>query len=269
MYKLLFTFMLLISLQAQAFNAAFFYGSPYPQELGIYDAVIVEADHADFATVPANLQKKLYAYTSLGEADEGKTYTDRVPIETMVTRNPAWSSNVMNQDSPVWRAFYIEKIIAPLWKRGFRGIFVDTLDSYQLAAKTPQQKVIQENGMVETLLQVRQRFPGIRIILNRGFEIMPQVHDWVTAVAVESLFQGWDNSTHSFVPVTSSNREWLLTHLNKIKNDYYLPVIVIDYEAPENRNGARDIAKKILAAGFIPWVSNPELDIIGVGCPEI
>ena len=98
---------------------------------------------------------------------------------------------------------------------------------------------------------------------------MPQVHGWLTAVAVESLFQGWDNSTHSFVPVTSSNREWLLTHLNKIKNDYHLPVIVIDYEAPKNRNGAHDIAKKIRAAGFIPWVSNPELDIIGVGYPEI
>lgn len=269
MYKILFTFTLLISLQAQAFNAAFFYGSPYPHELGIYDAVVIEADHADFATVPANLQEKLYAYTSLGEVGAEKPYASSVPVEAKVTRNPAWSSDVMNQDSPVWRAFYIDKIIAPLWQRGFRGIFIDTLDSYQLAAKTPQQKVIQENGMVETLRQVRQRFPGIRIILNRGFEIMPQVHGWLTAVAAESLFQGWDNSTHSFVPVTGSNREWLLTHLDKIKNDYHLPVIVIDYDAPKNRNGARDIAKKIRVAGFIPWVSNPELDMIGVGYPEI
>ena len=66
-FILLCTIILLGSLQAHAYNAAFFYGSPFPQELRIYDAVIVEADHSDFSQVPDSLQNKLYAYTSLGE----------------------------------------------------------------------------------------------------------------------------------------------------------------------------------------------------------
>lgn len=261
--------LLFTSVQAHAFNAAFFYGSPFPQELRIYDAVIVEADHTDFALVPVSLQNKLYAYTSLGEVGPAKPYASSVPATAKLARNPAWSSDVMDQTSPVWRAFFLEKIIAPLWQRGFRGIFIDTLDSYQLAAISPQAKAAQEAGMVETIRQIHTQFPGIHIILNRGFEILPQVHDWVTAVTVESLFQGWNNVTHTYVPVTEPDRQWLLTQLNQITTRYQLPVIVIDYAAPAQRALAREFAQKIRALGFIPWVSNPELDMIGIGSPEI
>ncbi|WP_124951508.1 bifunctional glycoside hydrolase 114/ polysaccharide deacetylase family protein [Sulfuriferula thiophila] len=270
MIKHICTILLLISsLPAYAFNAAFFYGTPFPQELRIYDAVIVEADHTDFAKVPDTLQSKLYAYTSLGEVGPDKPYAGQVPVAAKLARNPAWTSDVMDQTSSAWRSFYLDKIIAPLWQRGFRGVFIDTLDSYQLAAITPQARAAQEAGMVETLKQMRTRFPGMRIILNRGFEILPQVHDWVTAVAAESLFQSWNNATHAYVPVTEPNRAWLLNQLNQIKNNFHLPVIVIDYTAPKDRALARQIAQKIRADGFTPWVSNPELDMIGVGSPEV
>jgi polysaccharide biosynthesis protein PelA len=268
--KHIFTLLLFsISFQAHAFNAAFFYGSPFPRELRIYDAVIVEADHVDFAVVPDSLKNKLYAYTSLGEVGPDKSYAGNIPVAAKVSRNPAWTSDVMDQASPAWREFYLDKIIAPLWKRGFRGVFVDTLDSYQLAATLPEARAAQEAGMVETLRQMRSRFPGMRIILNRGFEILPQVHDWVTAVAAESLFQGWDNFTHTFISITEPNRLWLLGQLNQITKNYHLPVIVIDYIAPQDRQLAREIAQKIRIAGFVPWVSNPELNMIGTGSPEI
>lgn len=270
MYKILYTIVLLsLSHNADAFNAAFFYGSPFPQELRIYDAVIVEADHSDFANVPLKIQDKLYAYTSLGEVGPDKPYTNNIPEAAKIERNAAWATDVMDQANPAWREFYIEKIVAPLWQRGFRGVFIDTLDSYQLAAISEQAKALQEAGMVETLRQLHNRFPGIRIILNRGFEILPQVHEWVIAVAAESLFQGWDNAERSYVSISESNRSWLLGQLNQIKSKYHLPVIVIDYVAPKERQQARDIEKKIRTAGFSAWVSNPELDIIGVGFPEI
>ena len=46
-------------------------------------------------------------------------------------------------------------------------------------------------------------------------------------------------------------------------------MIVIDYTAPGQRQLAHEISHKIRAAGFTPWVSNPELDMIGVGFPVI
>jgi polysaccharide biosynthesis protein PelA len=261
--------LVLASQQAQAFSAAFFYGSPFARELRIYDAVIVESDHADFKIVPESLKNKLYAYTSLGEVGPDKPYAPHIPVAAIVARNSAWASTVMDQTSPAWRAFYLDKIVAPLWDRGFRGVFIDTLDSYQLASDSAPSRSLQEAGMVETLRQMRSRFPGIRIILNRGFEILPQVHDWISAVVAESLFQGWNNASASYESITESNRLWLMQQLDRVKNTYHLPVIVIDYVAPRERELAREIAKKIRAAGYSPWVSNPELNMIGVGYPEV
>ena len=42
------------------------------------------------------------------------------------------------------------------------------------------------------------------MIFNRGFEILPQVREMVTAVAAESLFQGWDQEGKRYrdVPAT-------------------------------------------------------------------
>ncbi|MEQ1667287.1 MAG: endo alpha-1,4 polygalactosaminidase, partial [Sulfuriferula sp.] len=254
---------------AHAFNAAFFYGTPFIPELRIYDAIIVEPDQPDFASVPANLQNKLYAYTSLGEVGADKPYAKDVPAAAKLTRNPAWSSDVMDQTSQTWQQFYVNKIVAPLWAKGFRGIFIDTLDSYQLAATTPASRADQEAGMVATLRQLKIRFPGIRIILNRGFEILPQIHADITAVAAESLFQGWDNAKKHYTAVSENDRSWLTAQLNRVKNEYHLPVIVIDYAEPRQRTQARQLAQQIRAAGFSPWVSNPELDMLGIGSPEI
>jgi hypothetical protein len=259
----------LATFPAYAYNAAFFYGTPFIPELRIYDAIIVEPDQPDFASVPANLQSKLYAYTSLGEVAADKPYAKNVPTSAKMTRNPAWATDVMDQTSPAWQSFYVNNIVAPLWQRGFRGIFIDTLDSYQLATTTPAARAAQEAGMISTIRLLRTRFPGIRIILNRGFEILPQIHTDITAVVAESLFQGWDNTRQRYTTISDTDRNWLVTQLNRVKNEYQLPVIVIDYAAPNQRQQARQLAQKIQTAGYTPWITNPELDMLGVGYPEV
>jgi hypothetical protein len=69
------------------------------------------------------------------------------------------------------------------------------------------------------------------------------VHDIVTAVAAESLYQGWDNTRHSYVVVNETDRNWLAGELDTVKNHYHLPVIVMDYAAPAHRQTARQLAQ--------------------------
>jgi hypothetical protein len=57
--------------------------------------------------------------------------------------------------------------------------------------------------------------------------------------------------------------------LNQIHNQYGLQIIAIDYVSPTQRQLAREVAKKITALGFIPWVSNPSMDMMGLGSVEI
>ena len=45
-------------------------------------------------------------------------------------------------------------------------------------------------------------------------------------------------------------------------------MIVIDYVPPSRRKEAKAVAKVIAAHGFIPWVSTPALDYVGIGLLE-
>ena len=48
-------------------------------------------------------------------------------------------------------------------------------------------------------------------------------------------------------------------NLERVRSEYKLPVIAIDYTPPGARDIARDTARKIAALGFIPWVTNSDV----------
>lgn len=146
-------------------------------------------------------------------------------------------------------------MIAPLWKQGFRGFFLDTLDSYRLAANFDEKA--QQDGLVRVIETLHQRYPGIRLILNRGFEIVPRVRDKVQMVAAESLLRGWDASLKRYVNVPEKDREWLLQQLQTIRERDRLPVLSIDYVAPHDRDATRETARRIAQLGIIPGFPMP------------
>ena len=155
---------------------------------------------------------------------------------------------------------------APLWKQGFRGFFLDTLVSYRLATNFDEKA--QQDGLVRVIETLHQRYPGIRLILNRGFEIVPRVRDKVQMVAAESLLRGWDASLKRYVNVPEKDREWLLQQLQTIRERDRLPVLSIDYVAPHDRDATRETAHRIAQLGIIPWVSDAGLQTLGIGQVE-
>jgi hypothetical protein len=253
---------------------AFFYGANPPlDELAAFDIAVVEPDHVPdpkpWRRDASKGASELFAYVSFGEVEPTRAYFKAVPAGVLKGQNQAWGSSVVDQTVPAWRTFFIERIVAPLWERGYRGFFLDTLDSYHLIAKTPEARAEQEAAMVATLTALRARFPGIRLVFNRGFEILPQVSAMVTAVAAESVYRGWDQANKRYREVPAQDREWLLGQLGNVRDKHRLPVIAIDYVAPGDRDLARATARQILALGFTPWVANPELDMLGVGRVEV
>lgn len=156
-------------------------------------------------------------------------------------------------------------MIDPLWRRGYRGFFLDTLDSYQRTARTEVDRVHQEAGLVAVIRAIKARYPRAKLIFNRGFEILPQVHDLAYAVAFESLFRGWDQAQQRYTEVGQADRDWLRTQAKTIRQQYRLPVLAIDYCPPDDRECARDTAAKISDAGLIPYVTDGALTTVGVG----
>lgn len=267
-------FLLLMLAASVAFagqpSIALFYGANPPwDELSAFDIAVVEPQHVPDPKAHANDKTALFAYVSVGEVDADRPYLKVIPDSWKSGRNSDWGSVVLDQAQPGWPAFFADQVIKPLWDAGYRGFFLDTLDTYHLFAKTEADRARQEAGLVAVIRELRKRYPEARLIFNRGFEILPQVHQEAFAVAAESVFQGWSQARKAYQPVPVADREWLLGQLNRVKQEYGLPVLAIDYVPPGKRDLARTTAASIRELGFIPWVSNPELDMLGVGEIEV
>ncbi len=261
-------------------NIAFYYGKEPPwDELSAFDMVVVEPGNVTLPVVRPDVPSKgagwlgqrteLIAYLSVGEVHPTRDYFARLPAAWRIGANTAWGSIVVDQTQADWPAWFIEHAVAPLWRAGFRGFFLDTLDSFHLIAKTDAERVRQADGLARAVRAIKTAYPEAKLIFNRGFEILPQVHELATAVAAESLFQGWNAGKNSYQEVTDSDRQWLVNQLNIVKEKYRKPVIAIDYVDPRRRDLARDTARRIAALGFTPWVANPALDLLGIGNIEV
>ncbi len=247
--------------------ALFYAANPPVNELKAFDVVVVDPDSgltpAKFGTGPS----QLFAYVSVGEAESSRPYFNQFEAAWLIGENKAWKSKVVDVSNPAWQKFFLDKVIEPLWQAGYRGFFLDTMDSYQLAAKK-EDLLPMEAGLAATVRSIHQRHPEARLIMNRGFEVFERVKDITFAVAAESLFQNFSPVSGKYGEVSSVDREWLLGKLNEVKKAG-VPVIAIDYVPPGKRELSRQTADKIKALGFTPWVTDKDLAGLGVGTVEV
>ncbi|MEH6640276.1 endo alpha-1,4 polygalactosaminidase [Vreelandella glaciei] len=252
-------------------SVTFYYGNEPPVELlSQFDWIVVEAANID-PTEQRLLEQhggQPFAYVSIGELDSWRDTSTSLPSAALVARNDDWDSQVADLTHPAWRSFLIEEHVRPLWDAGYRGIFLDTLDSYRLFAPDGAEAERQQTALIEIIHELRAQFPGIQLLLNRGFEILEHVHGDIVGVAAESLYRGWNPSTNVFGAVLDENQTWLNQQLTQVRDHYRLPAIAIDYVPANNRALARETAQRIHAEGFIPWVSVPQLNQMGVGLIE-
>ena len=251
---------------------AFYYGKDIPWEaLGAFDVAVVEPGNVGVNGWSHRLNPgtTVAAYIAIGEVHPTRGYFKAMRSEWKLGENADWGSIVVDQAAPGWSAFYLAQVIKPLWDQGYRAFFLDTLDSFYLVAKTPEAQQKQIAGMANLIKDIKRAYPDAKLIFNRGFEILPQVNTLAYAVAAESLFQGWDAGKNEYRVVPPTDRDWIMGQLKKCRDEYKLPVIAIDYVPPTDRALARDTAQKIKALGVIPWVTNPALDMMGIGQVEV
>lgn len=254
---------------AQQPSVAFFYGDHPPMnELRAFDWVVVEPGHLSDPSPYQHDESQVFAYVSLGEVSPDKPYLAQMSSAWLKGESRTWNSRVIDQTSAEWASFAVDHIFAPLWQAGYRGFFLDTLDSFNLIANTDDERTAQAQGLANVIAAVKQRFPQAKLIFNRGFEVLPLTHQWADAVAFESWSSAYDSDKKRYRDVPQADRDWLAGQLAQVQL-WNIPVIAIDYVAPEERTKARDVARQIQNDGFIPWVTNPELDVLGVGLVEV
>ena len=254
----------------QPSSVVFWYADQPPlAELSQFEWSVVEPGHMTAADVKTlrKLGSQPFAYVSIGEFDGTKAEIDKAGLRKAVTpvRNDSWDSQVMDLTSPTWREHLLGRAKA-LQAQGYAGLFLDTLDSFQLLPEASREA--QRAGLASLLREMHKRQPNLKLFFNRGFEVLPELDGVAAAVAFESLYAGWDAAAKRYRPVPEADRQWLLGELQPLRAKG-IPLVAIDYLPPERREEARALAKRLRDEGYIPFVSTPELDSMGVSNIEV
>ncbi len=245
-------------------SAIVYYGDDisYPM-VGIHDYIIVQPEKINTHTHGFSLYKnKMYAYVSVGEINANIKEYSKIKKDWILGENKAWKSIVVDLTNPEYQDFLFQEMIEPQMKKGFKNFFFDTLDSYQIIAKTDAQRMKHQRALSYIINKFHKRYPDSKLIINRGFEVIDAVHDSLEAVLFESYYYGVGGKDLSYKKVSDADRKWLNIHLDKIKS-YGLNIIALDYLALEDMNKAEIAIKEIQAKGMIPYIATVDLNTYG------
>ncbi|MGC8537312.1 MAG: endo alpha-1,4 polygalactosaminidase, partial [Rhizomicrobium sp.] len=247
-------------------SVGLYYGSgPVPVAFHDFDWLIVNPGEQ---RLPSDFPgQQVFSYVSIGETVPGDSRYAQLPTDCVLGSNPHWGGKIIDLAKTSCRTYLLQQVVDPIWAQGYRGFFLDTLDSYESVTQGAARSA-QEQGLVDLIQAIKAAHPNAKLIANRGFAVLPQIHQDLVGVLAESLYQSWSQADHRYTQVPEAERTALLQELHKAQG-YGLPVIVVDYMPTSlNRKGWWEDAERIRQAGFIPYVSNPELTAVGAGLRE-
>ncbi|NWC08361.1 endo alpha-1,4 polygalactosaminidase [Pseudomonas agarici] len=251
-------------------SVGFWYAERPPlEELAQFEWAVVEPGHmtsADVATL-RQLGSQPFAYLSVGEFDGERIALDKQGLSqgASATRNKAWDSQVMDIATPAWREHLFQRAKA-LQDQGYAGLFLDTLDSFQLLPKAKREP--QREALAAFLRELHSRQPSLKLFFNRGFEVLGELDGVASAVAVESIHAGWDASSKRYRPVSEADRNWLEGELEPLRAKS-IPLVAIDYLPSNRREEARKLVRQLSQEGFIPVVTTADLNTLSISRVEV
>lgn len=152
------------------------------------DIAIFEADHLN-AQAHLNGKTNYYGYLSLGEAEISRPYFQKIKgAEFVLDKNPNWPSHYIDIRSKTWQKIVLEELIPQILKKGYQGVFLDTIDTAAyLENKDPKKYAGSKKEMVDFIKKIRKTYPLLKIIPNNGLELLKDLGPVIDGVLVEDL----------------------------------------------------------------------------------
>jgi len=185
--------------------------------------------------------------------------------DLLMEENPHWKGSYgIDIRQRRWTELVIYELIPGLLHQGFDGIFLDTLDTpLHMERQDPKRYGGMAEAAVRLVKTIRKHFPGIKIMLNRAYEILPRVARDIDMVLGESIYADYDFETKSYKRVPRALYERQLAYLKDARErNPSLEVYTLDYWEPRDREGIAAIYRIQRANGFKPYVATIALDRI-------
>jgi polysaccharide biosynthesis protein PelA len=236
----------------------------HPDEFRGYDLVVFDADiHPPLKQLSANGSVVL-GYLSLCEVERHRKWF--IPARDsglLVGANPNWpDSYFVDLRDARWRKIVAGQLVPEILARGFQGLFLDTLDdAADLERRDPEKFRGMKTAAIQLVREIRAAAPTATLMVNRGYDLLPEIAGNVDIVLGESVYGTYDfaSKTYHRVPAAEYRQQVaLLTGLRSIKPS--LRICSLDYWDPADRNGIRQVYREERSHGFDPYVATISLD---------
>jgi uncharacterized protein (TIGR01370 family) len=229
-----------------------------------YDLLVLEPDHRRPIAPLRGPGSTLLGYVSFGEVERTRPYVARLDrAGALRDPNPHWpDARLVDLRHRAWRDTLIDQTIPAILALGYDGIFIDTMDNAEAMERQDGQG---NAGMVAAgaglIAAVRARFPRMRIMLNRGYAILPAAAGSVDHVLGEAMASRWNFATRRYEPTSAGDWGWQAQRLRAARAaNSALSLMTLDYWDPADRRQVAAMYARERAAGFRPYVATLALD---------
>lgn len=202
------------------------------------------------------------AYISLGEV-HGDTDEWRLldAQKSLIGSRTKWNSYAVDITSPVWKQIILDQVADALSK-GFDGVMFDTVDSsLHLADMESLEKGERaQEAAIALISEIRARHPHIKMMMNRGFDILPRVAPALDYALGESLLADADVSAGQykvFPPQTYQSLAGKLLAAQAVAPR--LKLYTLDYWNQDDVRGIQTLYAIHRARGLNPYITTPDL----------
>ena len=231
-----------------------------------FTLLVLDSEHHPPLRPLAERGKVLLGYISVGEVESHRPWYAKAKRWGILNdENPNWKGSFyVDLRDPRWTSLVVEELVPMLLRRGFDGVFLDTLDNPVYLEQTQPTKY---KGMTDAAAQlvraIRRNYPTIPIMMNRAYPLLPKVEREIDFELGESVYADYDFKTKTYKLVDRT------TYLDQVKflkdaqkRRPELRVMTLDYWSPTDPEGIRRIYKEQRANGFDPYVATIDLDSV-------
>lgn len=265
MHLLLFLLGCLALPAATAADWVVYYDDAEPAESFFdYDLIVFDSKYHPPIRPLSERGKTVLGYLSVGEVESHRPWFQEVREQgLLIEENPNWpGSHFVDVRDPRWRARVVEELIPQLVDQGFDGVFLDTLDNpLYLEAREPERFAGMTTAAIDLVRTIRRHYPYLEIMVNRAYELLPQVAPDIDRVLGESVYTDYDFDTETYRRVDTELYREQVERLQDLKSkNPDLAIHTLDYWDPDDPEGIARIYAKQRANGFRPYVATLALD---------
>ncbi|MBI1206972.1 MAG: hypothetical protein GC191_06750 [Azospirillum sp.] len=229
-----------------------------------YDLVVFDSDHHPALRPLLERGKRLLGYLSVGEVENHRDWFEAVKSQgLLLEENPNWpGSFAIDLRDRRWTALVIEELVPRLLQAGFEGVFLDTLDiPPDLERRDPAAYAGMTQAAVHLVKAIRLNYPTLPIMMNRAYELLPEVGGDIDYALGESVYATWDFAASAARLADPVDYRRQVAWLSEARQRFPgLKVMTLDYWDPADAAGLSQIYAVERANGFSPCVSVIALD---------